>query len=199
MRNLPLSLHRVPLAVRIGAPLVAGALLVAGCSSSSSPSAGSANTGAAGAPSSASAGSGSSSAASVTVETHAGPAGTYLTDGNGHTLYLWSADTGTKSNCNGSCASAWPPLTGTATAGTGATASELGTSARSDGTMQVTYNGHPLYYYSQDASAGQTSGQGSQQFGAPWWLVSAAGAAITASGSTGSSPSSSGSSGSSWS
>ncbi len=203
MRILPLSLNRVPFAVRIGAPLAAGALLMAGCSSTSSPSAGAANNGAAGAPSSAAGGSGSAAASAVTVETHTGPAGTYLTDGDGRTLYLWTADTGTSSNCNGSCASAWPPLTGSASAGSGVTSSQLGSTTRSDGSTQVTYDGHPLYYFSQDASAGQTAGQGSQQFGAAWWLVAPSGSAITASGSAGSTPSSggssTGSSGSNWS
>ena len=72
---------------------------------------------------------------------------------------------------------------------------DLGTITRSDGTKQVTYKGHPLYYYISDTKAGQTTGQGSNNFGALWWLVSPSGAAITKSVSGGSSSSSSSSGG----
>src|SRR5262249_31133320 len=104
-------------------------------------------------------------------------------DGTGRTLYLWVADTSSKSVCSGTCAQAWPPLTttGSPTAGSGVTSSDLGTSARSDGTMQVTYAGHPLYYFVQDTSAGQMTGQGSNGFGAKWWIVAPNGSAITGS------------------
>jgi hypothetical protein len=71
-------------------------------------------------------------------------------------------------------------------------AADLGTLARSDGTKQVTYKGHPLYYYAGDPNSGTTTGQGSNQFGAKWWLVAPSGAAITGSGSSGGSTSSSG-------
>jgi predicted lipoprotein with Yx(FWY)xxD motif len=96
-----------------------------------------------------------------------------------------------KSNCSGACASAWPPVpaSGTVTASGGALSKDLGSITRSDGTKQVTYDGHPLYYFAGDTSAGQTNGQGSDGFGAKWWLVSPAGAMITASES-GTSPSS---------
>jgi predicted lipoprotein with Yx(FWY)xxD motif len=83
--------------------------------------------------------------------------------------------------CSGACATAWPPLTATGapTAGTGVTASDLGTINRSDGTKQVTYAGHPLYYFAGDTAAGQTSGEGSNGFGAPWYLVAPSGQQIT--------------------
>lgn len=172
----------IPLAVRIAAPLAVGALLAAGCSSSTtSPAGGGASGG----------GSGSGAAA---VDAHSGPDGTYLTDGSGRTLYLFMADTGGSSNCNGSCASAWPPLTttGPPTAGSGVTAADLGTVTRSDGTKQVTYSGHPLYYFAQDAAAGQTTGQGNPGFGASWWIVSPSGTAITSTGGGSGTPAPSG-------
>jgi hypothetical protein len=100
------------------------------------------------------------------------------------------------SACSGACASAWPPVTGTATAAGSAKASDLGTITRSDGTKQVTYDGHPLYYFVGDSGPGTASGQGSDNFGAKWWLVSPAGSDITASVSSFSVGSASGSSGS---
>jgi predicted lipoprotein with Yx(FWY)xxD motif len=108
----------------------------------------------------------------------------YLTDGSGRALYLWVADKGSKSVCSGECAVDWPPLTtkGTPSAGGGVKAGELGTSARADGAKQVTYNGHPLYYFEGDSGPGTTTGQGSPQFGAKWWLVAPNGAAITSGG-----------------
>jgi predicted lipoprotein with Yx(FWY)xxD motif len=114
------------------------------------------------------------------VMTKTGSAGTYLTDGSGKSLYLFAADTGGKSVCSGACAAAWPPLTtkGNPTAGSGANGSMLTTITRSDGSTQVVYGGHPLYYYALDMSVGATSGQGVNAFGGLWWLVSPAGAAI---------------------
>jgi predicted lipoprotein with Yx(FWY)xxD motif len=156
----------VPLAVRIAAPLAAGALLAAGCSGSTAPSA---------------SGGGGAAAGSVAVDARTGPDGTYLTDGSGRTLYLFLADKSGASTCSGACATAWPPLTTTskASAGGGVTASDLGTVTRSDGTKQVTYNGHPLYYFARDTSAGRADGQGLTGFGAAWWIVSPVGMAIT--------------------
>lgn len=172
MRYLPLHVNGIPLTVRIAAALAAGALLAAGCSSSTPPS----TSGGGGA----AAGSGGA-AGSVAVDARTGPDGTYLTDGSGRTLYLFMADKSGGSACTGACASAWPPLTtkGTAAAGGGVTPSDLGTITRSDGTKQVTYNGHPLYYFAHDKSAGQAAGQGTTGFGAAWWIVSPVGMAIT--------------------
>jgi hypothetical protein len=115
---------------------------------------------------------------------------------SGKSVYLWVKDGKNMSACSGACAGAWPPVpaTGSVTAGSGVTASDLGTITRSDGTKQVSYDGHPLYYFSGDSAAGQTNGQGSDGFGAKWWLVSPAGAQIT-SADTVSSTSSSGSGG----
>jgi len=118
--------------------------------------------------------------------------GSILVDSRGRALYLWQADTGAKSTCTGACAAAWPPLstTGAPTAGSGAKASLLGTTKRSDGTEQVTYNQHPLYRFTGDTASGQTTGQGSAGFGAPWYVLSPGGDPITGSASAnGSSPS----------
>jgi predicted lipoprotein with Yx(FWY)xxD motif len=184
--------------------LVGVALIVAGCGSSSSTST-STNTGAAAASTSASGTVSQASAKGVAVGTASGSAGTYLTGASGRALYLWVADSNGKSSCSGACAKAWPPLTtkGTPVAGHGVTAGDLGTIMRSDGTEQVTYKGHPLYYFIADTAAGATKGQGSDSFGAKWWLVAPSGSAIAAGGSSaalaGSSSSSSSSAGGGWS
>ncbi|MFZ0387433.1 MAG: hypothetical protein WAL22_17355 [Solirubrobacteraceae bacterium] len=136
-----------------------------------------------------------------------GSDGTFLTGAGGRALYLWVADAKGMSSCSGACAKAWPPLTtkGAPIASGSVKASQLGTIKRSDGTEQVTYDGHPLYYFEGDPKAGTTTGQGSDAFGAKWWLVSTSGSAITSSGAqaaTGgasSSSSSSSSGSSSWS
>src|SRR5215213_1411106 len=106
--------------------------------------------------------------------------GKVLVDGNGRTLYLFEADKGTMSRCDGACASAWPPLTtsGKPTAGTGVVAAKLGTAKRADGTTGVTYDGHPLYTYAGDGAPGQTTGEGLTDYGAPWYALSAAGKTV---------------------
>lgn len=117
----------------------------------------------------------------ATVNTAGGSLGTHLIDSKGRALYLWRADTGTKSTCSGSCAVAWPPLLtkGNAKASGKAKSSLLGTTKRSGGATQVTYAGHPLYRYAGDAAAGDTNGQGSNGFGALWYIVAPSGKAIT--------------------
>jgi predicted lipoprotein with Yx(FWY)xxD motif len=106
--------------------------------------------------------------------------GTVLVDGSGRTLYLFEADKGTMSKCDGACASAWPPLTtsGKPTAGAGVVAAKLGTAKRADGTTGVTYAGHPLYTYAGDGAPGQTTGEGLTDYGAPWYALSAAGKTV---------------------
>jgi len=103
--------------------------------------------------------------------------GKILVDAQGRSLYLFKKDAGSKSACNGACAASWPPLIahGKPTAGGGAQASMLGTVRRDDGTMQVTYSGHPLYLFAGDQQPGQVNGQGSTAFGAPWLALSASG------------------------
>src|SRR3984957_16623839 len=102
------------------------------------------------------AGAGASASGGTVITTAKSSAGTGLTNGSGKAVYLWTKDTGDMSNCNGACAGAWPPVTttGTATAAGGAKASDIGTITRSDGTKQVTYDGHPLYYFSGDSGPG---------------------------------------------
>ncbi len=128
----------------------------------------------------------SARSAGLTISTAKGSMGTYLTGASGRAVYLFVADKQGKSTCSGTCAQNWPPLTSSSVpkAGSGVNAADLGTVARSDGTKQVTYKGHPLYYYIGDSGAGMTNGQGSTGFGAKWWLVSPSGAAITGSGSS---------------
>ena len=132
--------------------------------------------------SSAASASGSESGGTV-ITTATTSAGTVLTNGSGRAVYLWTKDSGGTSACTGACAGAWPPVTttGTVTAAGGAVASDLGTITRSDGTKQVTYDGHPLYYFVGDSGPGTASGQGSDGFGAKWWLVSPSGSDVTAS------------------
>src|SRR6202011_686853 len=109
--------------------------------------------------------------------------GTFLIDGSGRAVYLWAKDTGGTSACTGACAGAWPPVTATATvtASGSAKASDLGSITRTDGTKQVTYNGHPLYYFAGDSGPGTATGQGSDNFGAKWWLVAPTGSDVTGS------------------
>ncbi|MFZ1994732.1 MAG: hypothetical protein WAU75_11535 [Solirubrobacteraceae bacterium] len=118
--------------------------------------------------------------------TASGADGTYLVGASGRTLYLWVADGHGKSSCAGACAKFWPPLTtGSApVAASGVTASQLGTITRSDGAKQVTYSGHPLYYFAGDKSKGSFKGQGTNGFGAKWWLIAPSGTEITKGGST---------------
>ena len=102
-----------------------------------------------------------------------------LTNAKGFTLYSFAPDTATKSNCNGSCATYWPPVKGPATAGAGVTG-KLGTITRSDGSTQATYNGHPLYTYVSDTAPGQDKGNGLNLSGGVWHVVPASGGAAPA-------------------
>ena len=166
MIRRPISL----LAAAVVVPLVA--LAVAGCGSNNSNSS----------PATAKAAGGSSATVSVANT----GLGNILVDSHGRTLYLFEKDSGTTSTCSGGCATAWPPLraSGKPTAGSGAKASLLGTTPRSDGKPQVTYDGHPLYGYQGDSKAGDTNGQGINGFGAPWYVLSPSGNAITAASSS---------------
>ena len=152
------------------APALA-ALVVAGCGGGSSSSTQQSST-----QSKAAAPSG----AAATVSLRKLNVGNALVDSQGRTLYLFEADKGPMSTCNGACASLWPPdmTSGKPNAGPGVDAAKLGTTKRSDGTLEVTYNGHPLYYFVTDRKPGQITGQGVDQFGGPWWVLSAAGKEI---------------------
>lgn len=119
-------------------------------------------------------------AAGTTVAVATNKLGQILVDGRGMTVYLFVADTGTASTCYTSCATIWPPVltNGAPQAGTGADASLLGTTKRTDGTTEVTYAGHPLYYFVKDKAPGDTTGEGVNGFGALWWVLSPTGAAM---------------------
>jgi predicted lipoprotein with Yx(FWY)xxD motif len=106
--------------------------------------------------------------------------GAILVDGKGITLYDFVKDKGGVSACYGACAALWPPLLthGKPVAGRGVRASLLGTTRRKDGKLEVTYAGRPLYYFVSDRRPGQTTGQGVNQFGGPWWVLSPAGKEI---------------------
>jgi predicted lipoprotein with Yx(FWY)xxD motif len=109
-----------------------------------------------------------------------GALGQILVGGNGRTLYLFLGDAGTMSTCNGSCAQNWPPLTttGVPRATDGALQTLLGTTKRQDGTTQVTYNGHPLYFFVADSAPGMANGEGIDAFGARWEVIRAAGSGV---------------------
>jgi predicted lipoprotein with Yx(FWY)xxD motif len=111
-------------------------------------------------------------AAGVTVAATSSKLGNILVDGDGRTLYAFTKDKGDQSACSGGCATNWPALTGTATAGTGVQASLLSTSMQANGTSQVTYGGKPLYQFAGDAKAGDTNGQG---VGGVWFALTADG------------------------
>lgn len=168
-RNRPLSLLTAAVAVSLVA------IVVAGCGG------GGGNATAAATPKTSSGGS-----ATIGVSDNSS-LGKILVDSKGRTVYLFQKDTGSMSTCSGACATNWPPVTttGKPSAGTGVSASMLGTTTRSDGSKQVTYNGHPLYLYTGDQSAGDTNGQGLNFFGANWYVLSPAGSTITTSSGSG--------------
>ncbi len=172
-------LARVPVPVKLAAPLAVALLAAAACSSGSSSSSGSASNSTS--PSAAPASSASGSASSTVITTKTSSGGSFLTNSAGRAVYLFLADSSGKSACSGACASAWPPVvaTGQPTAAGGAQSSDLGTITRSDGTKQVTYDGHPLYYFVGDTGPGTDKGQGLDNFGAEWWLVAPSGSSIT--------------------
>jgi predicted lipoprotein with Yx(FWY)xxD motif len=109
-----------------------------------------------------------------------------LTNSKGFTLYWFGPDTSTTSKCTGSCATYWPPVTGPVTAGPGVTGT-LGVITRPGGTMQATYDGHPLYTYAGDSAPGVASGNGKNLSGGVWHEVTVSGSAAPAASSTASS------------
>jgi predicted lipoprotein with Yx(FWY)xxD motif len=141
------------------------ALVVAGCGGSDQQA------------TAASGGSNAGGGSSTIGVSNVGGLGSILVDSTGRTVYLFGKDSGPKSTCSGACAQEWPPVTttGKPTAGKGVSASMVGTSKRSDGKTQVTYNGHPLYLFVGDAKPGDAGGQNVDAFGATWHVVSPAG------------------------
>ncbi len=178
--NLPTA--RRSRAVLVAVPLTVTALLLAACSSSGG--------GGSSAPSSASSAAAAGGSAATGIRLTHG----HLTDASGRTVYLWVADKGTRSTCAGSCAAVWPAVTasGTPSVGPGLTGRLLTKSHRADGSTQLDYAGHPLYYYQPDTTAGTAKGQGSDDFGAKWWELNAAGKAITSAATPSAGSSSSG-------
>ena len=174
-------------------------LSACGSSSSSTPSSSSTSAPAA-APSSTSSAS-SDLAAGIKTATANGRV--VLVDSAGFTLYWYTPDTSTSSACTGACATAWPPLLGTPSFASGISLTgKLGTIKRANGELQATYDGHPLYLFKSDTSAGMAVGN---KVGGVWWIMTVSGkkiqakvtatSAASSSGSTGSSGSGSGSSG----
>jgi predicted lipoprotein with Yx(FWY)xxD motif len=174
---------RHPLSV--GAAALSLALLAAGCGSSTNTTTATTSSTAANAQASTTT-TASTSAAAATVNAAVVSSkhtklGTVLAAGKKQlTVYLFEADKGTESTCNGACAKVWPPVTtGAAARALGAAkAADLGTTTRKDGTKQVTYKGHPLYFYEKDDDDGDTYGQGSTSFGAGWYVLSPSGKKI---------------------
>jgi predicted lipoprotein with Yx(FWY)xxD motif len=116
----------------------------------------------------------------ATVATARSSLGRMLVDGHGRSLYLFEKDTHGRSACSGACAAYWPPLltSGKAVAIKGAKSSLLGSISRSGGGRQVSYAGHPLYFFAGDTRSGQVTGEGLQDFGAGWYALSPAGMKI---------------------
>jgi predicted lipoprotein with Yx(FWY)xxD motif len=169
------------------AGLAAAVLAVAACgsSTSSSGSAPSSNT------STPAASSSSSSSSGTTLKTTTINGTTVLTNSAGFTLYWFAIDASGVSKCTGSCVTYWPPVKGPATAGSGVTGT-VGTITRSDGTAQVTYDGHPLYTYVGDSAPGQNKGNGLNISGGLWYEATPSGTAPATGASASSSPSSGG-------
>lgn len=149
--------------------LVVFALVVAGCGGGSSSS---------------STSTASESSASSGGETVSGASisglGTVLVDSEGMTVYMFAKDQGTASSCYGACEQGWPPVLaeGNPTAGEGAMSSQLGTTKRKDGSMQVTYAGHPLYTFAGDTAPGEANGNESTAFGGKWSVMDEGGEAV---------------------
>lgn len=153
--------------IALNGTIAGAALLVVACGSP-----GSYSYGAAPAP--------SSNPQAATVGLRGTPLGQILVDGAGRSLYVFEADKSTMSSCYGDCASVWPPVlvSGSAVAGPGVNQSLLSTTTRRDGSVELVYNGHPLYYFVSDTHAGDITGQALNSFGAEWYVLSAAGAEV---------------------
>jgi predicted lipoprotein with Yx(FWY)xxD motif len=177
--------------------------LIAGCASSSSttaatsptPTTASAPASSAAVSSAPAAPASSSAAAGATVKTASTSLGTVLVNSQGLTIYWFAPDTSTKSNCSGACATYWPPVPGPVTVATGVSLpGHFGTITRSDGTVQATYDGHPLYTYVGDHAAGQVNGNAKNLSGGLWYAttpsgtIPGGGGGSSGSGSGGSAP-----------
>jgi predicted lipoprotein with Yx(FWY)xxD motif len=166
----------------LGAAASTVALILAGCGSASKKTGATAASPAASTPAqtppASAGGSYTSAGTGVTVSTKHGKLGMILAAGPKKlTVYLFEADKGANSSCTGTCTSVWPPVSsaGNPRAGGSAIAADLGTITRSDGSKQVTYKGHPLYYYAKDGDSGDAYGQSLSSFGASWYVLAPSG------------------------
>jgi predicted lipoprotein with Yx(FWY)xxD motif len=154
---------------------VAAGLLIAGCGDddddSESAATGEATTAEAAAPAETEA-AGGSAGTGTTIKTADSQYGNVLFDGGDQAIYYFDKESGSKSDCYGACAEAWPPVLteGAPQAGAGAQAGLLGTTQRDDGTTQVTYDGHPLYLYAHEGP-GQVTCHDVSEFGGLWLAV----------------------------
>jgi predicted lipoprotein with Yx(FWY)xxD motif len=170
-------------ALALGLVAVLGALVIAGCGGGGSSSSSGSETSGAGGGETVKASESGGSAGTIGTAEVAG-LGTVLVDSEGMTVYDFTVDKGTKSECYGGCEAAWPPVTttGKPTAGAGAMSSALGTTKRKDGTLQVTYEGHPLYTYGDDQEPGEANGQEEE---GTWFVLDSKGAQVTGKASGG--------------
>jgi predicted lipoprotein with Yx(FWY)xxD motif len=124
--------------------------------------------------------SGSSEVGTTLTGAEVSGLGAVLVDSEGFTVYQFGKDKGATSSCYGECEAGWPPVTtkGAPTAGEGAMSSQLGTTKRKDGTLQVTYAGHPLYTFVEDKSPGEANGNETELFGGRWSVLDEAGSAV---------------------
>lgn len=171
------------------AALAVTALAAAGCGSSKSSSASSAANASPAYPSETTSSATTASTAATTTPSgegtvitvkHASKLGSILAAGpKKMTVYLFEGDKGGASNCSAACASVWPPVT---TSGApvvqGAAGADLGTITRADGTKQVTYKGHPLYFFAKDKDSGDAYGQGVHGFGSDWYVLAPSGGKV---------------------
>lgn len=167
-----------PSANRLAA-LIAAGLLVAACGSSSSSRTVPARS--AGGTTSGTSTSAPASASNTSVVAKKNKLGMIVAAGPKKlTVYMFDADSGTTSHCPGACAKAWPPVaaSGTPSATPPAQTSLVGTTTRSDGTKQMTYKGHPLYYFIKDKDDGDAYGEGAKAFGANWYVLKPDGSKI---------------------
>jgi predicted lipoprotein with Yx(FWY)xxD motif len=162
---------RTPYALALLA--LAAVLVIAGCGSDGGGSGYGGTSGAETAAETVTSSPGAESGVAVLTVASAPKLGPILVDAKGLTVYDFHKDKGTVSSCYGACEAVWPPVLteGDPTAGEGATASKLGTTKRKDGTVQVTYAGHPLYTYAADKKPGEANGNDIDSYGAEWYAL----------------------------
>jgi predicted lipoprotein with Yx(FWY)xxD motif len=164
--------NRLRMLLAVLAVAAASAILAACSSSGTSSTSGSGSTGT----------SSPAAATSGNLKTTTIGGATVLTNAKGFTLYSFAPDTPTKSNCNGTCATFWPPVKGPATAS--GVKGTFSTIKRSDGSTQATFDGHPLYTFAADTAPGQAKGNGLNEQGGVWHEITTSGSAAPVSTSS---------------